>query len=723
MKKIFIILLAAILYSGNSFSQTKVEKIFKKENYFEVIQLLKEKEKELPLNFNEYEYLALSYFYNNDYSNAYIYFNKLIELKELSSINKFYYAHCLKSIGEENTSNIYLKKYYSEIGKNLDTYFEDLEAVKRLGNRYQIKNIKKLNSEYSDIVSSYSDGFIYFSSSRPNKLQAEKYKWNNQPFLDNFKMKKDSSIISFNEINTDYHDGDVSINKINDDVYYTSSKPDEKVFLKKDQVITTKIYRAIFDRGVLKTTLLLPFNSNDFSCKNPFVDYKNNRLYFSSNKPGGNGGFDIYYVDLNDPVVMHNLGPDTNSSGDEDFFFLDSNKNMFFSSNGFVGFGGKDVYTRIFDSSTSSYKRVMNVGLPLNSKYDDFAYKVIDGKLGLFSSNRKINESSGDDDIYSFIELIPLDLDKIIQSVSGTIKDVISNNGLVNAKIKITSDDGFEFNTTTDPDGKYNITELPGNKNFIITVEADRFVTKKVPFSTTSVKYDKLQKDILLDAAECLQLFSGQINNKDNNTPIAGVNVSFYDSSNKLIRSVKTDSNGYYEIYAPCGKTLLFKAELNENEDPYFAEYREYIETDNDWGKKHDKNIKLIPVDSRGLISDKDGNILIPTKPIYFAYNSSNIDNVSFEELDKVIALMIEHSKWKLIIESHSDMRGKDTYNLSLSNKRADSTKKYMVEKGIQSNRISCKGYGESKPLIDCLSKECSEEEHGINRRSDFIIK
>lgn len=723
MKNLLILLLAAIFYSGNSFGQTKVERIFKKENYYEVIQVLKEKEKENSLNFNEIEILALSYYYNNDYSSAYLYFNKYIELQDLSSQNKFYYAHCLKAIGDEFNSNIFLKKYYSEVGKNLDTYFEDLDAVKRLGNRYKIKNEKKVNSEYSDIVSSTVDGLLYFSSSRPNKLEAEKYKWNNQPFLDNFKMKKDSSVISFSELNTDYHDGDISINKINDDIYFTSSKPDEKVYLKKEQVITTKIYRAIFENGNLKKLILLPFNSNDYSCKNPYVDYKNGRLYFSSNKAGGNGGFDIYYVDINEPIVMKNLGSDTNSSGDEDFFFLDFEKNMFFSSNGYVGFGGKDIFTRIYDKSIDSYKRVMNVGLPLNSKYDDFAYKVSENKKGFFSSNRKTTEALGDDDIYSFIELIPLDLDKIVQTVSGTIKDVTSTLGISNAKVKFISEDGLEITTISDNQGKYEIIDLPGNKKYNIIVEADRFKNKSEPFFTTSVKYDKLLKDISLDAAECLQLFSGNIKDKNNVQILAGVNVSIFDSSNKLINIVKTDINGHYEIYAPCGKTLLFKADLNDNEDPYYAEYREYIETNNEWDKKHNKNIDLIPVDGRGLISDKNGNILIPTQPIYFAYNSTTIDTVSYEELDKVVALMKEYPKWKLIIESHSDMRGKDSYNLTLSIKRAESTKKYILEKGIEFGRIICKGFGETRPLIDCINKECSENELELNRRSEFIIK
>lgn len=725
MKKLFkLILITVTLCNGISYSQTKIERLFSRESYFDVITNLKEKEKELPLNYNEIEYLALSYYYNNDYSNAYIYFNKLINLKELTTQNKFYYAHCLKSIGSEDESNIYLKKYYTESNKDMDKYFEDLDAVKRLGNRYIIKNLSKINSEYSDIISSSSDGFIYFSSSRPNKAEADKYRWNNQPYLDNFIMKKDSSIHSFNELNTDYHDGDISINKINDDIYFTSSKPDSKVFLKKDQVITTKIYKATFDNTNLKSLELLPFNSNDFSCKNPFVDYKNNRLYFSSNKPGGIGGFDIYYVDIQNPIIMHNLGTDTNSISDEDFFFIDENKNMYFSSNGFVGFGGKDVYTRIYEPETQTYKRVMNVGLPINTNYDDFSFIVTKDKNGLFSSNRKNYESKGDDDIYTFLETIPLDLDKILQSVSGIVTDSVTNATIKNANIIYTDENSNEFKTVSDLNGNYKIENLLGNKKYNVNTQAERYNSKNEVFLTTSVKYDNLIKNIKLEPAECLQLYTGIITDKKTTNKLSGVKVSFYDSSNNLISSVKTDNNGFYEIYAPCGKTLLYKADLNDVENPpYYAEYREYIETGKDWGKKNDKNVELIPVDSRGLISDKFGNIMIPTKPIYFAYNSAVVEKESEIELDKVVSLMKEHSNWKLIVESHSDMRGNDDYNLILSNKRAESTKKYMVSKGLESLRISCKGYGESKPLLDCYSKECSEEEHGINRRSDFIIK
>lgn len=243
MKKKLILILIAALSSISIYSQTKIEKLFKRESYFEVIENLKDKEKTNILNYNECELLALSYYYNNDFSNAYVYFTKYLEAKPLSTKNKFYYSHCLRAIGNEAESNKILIDYYKESGKNLDKYFEDFEAVKRLGNRYSIKNEAKLNTEYSDIFGTSIEEMIYFSSTRPNGLENEKFKWNGQPYLDIFQMKKDSSIVSFNDINSEYHDGDISINRMNDDVYFTSSKPDPNLFLKKDQVITTKIYK------------------------------------------------------------------------------------------------------------------------------------------------------------------------------------------------------------------------------------------------------------------------------------------------------------------------------------------------------------------------------------------------------------------------------------------------------------------------------------------------
>ncbi|NJM79688.1 MAG: OmpA family protein [Flavobacterium sp.] len=221
----------------------------------------------------------------------------------------------------------------------------------------------------------------------------------------------------------------------------------------------------------------------------------------------------------------------------------------------------------------------------------------------------------------------------------------------------------------------------------------------------------------------CMQHYKGVIINNKTNLPLENVLVLLQDSKSKYKVSTKTNDKGIYEISFPCDKLLIFKASLEESTEPYYAEYNEFIETDKEYNKNHNKNISLMPVNSRGLISDKNGNILIPTNPIYFKYNSDEIESNSFIELDKVGKMLLEHPEWILYIEAHSDIRGSDSYNLSLSNKRANKTKEYLVKFGINLNSIKSKGFGESKPLINCENKECGEEEHAINRRSEFIIK
>lgn len=703
----------------SSFSQTKTEKLFSKENYYSVIEILKEKEKASSLNLNESELLALSYYYNNDYAAAYPYFEKISKSEMYAIKNKFFFSHCLKAMGNQDLSNKLLKEYFSSNNLSYDKNFDDMDTHKKLGDRYVIENMNKINTEYSDMFSSLHNENLYYSSTKPVLLETTKYKWNDQPFLDNYIFNiKDEKKQTLSSINSEVHDSDVSINKFNDVIYFTSSRIEDNIYLKKNETIQTKIYQASFDNNKLSELICLPFNSNTYSCKTPFIDADLKRLYFSSNKPGGFGGFDIYYIELNNPTEMINLGKEINTINDEINYYME-NKTIYFSSNGYVGYGGFDIYCKAFNSETNTYSRVMNVGTPVNTSSDDFGYKVIENK-GYFTSNRK--GGKGDDDIYKFTVTKPLELDKIIQYLKGVVYDSKTNQPITNAKIIVKGNENNIVEITTDNNGAYN-TELIGNKKYNLNTSAPLYKSSDISLSTNSIKYETVIQDILLEMSECRQKFSGNITNRDTSDKMKNVSVKLIDTNNKVVASTTTNENGDYIIYAPCNQTLLFSAGLDNEQAPYYAEYQEYIETDGTYNKEHIKNIQIIPVDSRGLISDKNGNILIPTKPIYFAYNSAVVENVSITELDKVSKLLYEHPSWKLIIESHSDIRGTDKYNLSLSTKRAESTKMYLIKTGISSNRIISKGFGESKPLLDCVTKECTEEEHSINRRSEFIIK
>jgi outer membrane protein OmpA-like peptidoglycan-associated protein len=138
----------------------------------------------------------------------------------------------------------------------------------------------------------------------------------------------------------------------------------------------------------------------------------------------------------------------------------------------------------------------------------------------------------------------------------------------------------------------------------------------------------------------------------------------------------------------------------------------------------HNMIIEMTPKEKdTDLIIVKNNRKVFNLKPIYFDFDKWNVRNDSKKELDILISELNKYPKITLLIESHTDSRGTDSYNKNLSSKRAKSTLNYLVEKGINKNRLKSKGFGESNPVIRCIStRKCSENEHQKNRRSEFVI-
>src|SRR5690606_12130384 len=116
-------------------------------------------------------------------------------------------------------------------------------------------------------------------------------------------------------------------------------------------------------------------------------------------------------------------------------------------------------------------------------------------------------------------------------------------------------------------------------------------------------------------------------------------------------------------------------------------------------------------------ITDKE----VLLDPIFFAFNKSDITQQGAEELNKLVTVMNNYPEMEILVKSHTDSKGSASYNLSLSEKRAQATVDYIVSKGISKNRISGQGFGESEPKIDC-GDDCTKEQDAQNRRSEFLI-
>lgn len=131
------------------------------------------------------------------------------------------------------------------------------------------------------------------------------------------------------------------------------------------------------------------------------------------------------------------------------------------------------------------------------------------------------------------------------------------------------------------------------------------------------------------------------------------------------------------------------------------------------------KNIELIT--TAPVIAKVEDKMRIVLENIYFDFNKYNVKEESTISLNKVMIVLQKHPEMKLSINAHTDNKGRDSYNLNLSNKRAESAVKYLIKNGISKDRLVSKGYGESKPLIDCKT-ECSDKDLQANRRVEFVI-
>ena len=212
------------------------------------------------------------------------------------------------------------------------------------------------------------------------------------------------------------------------------------------------------------------------------------------------------------------------------------------------------------------------------------------------------------------------------------------------------------------------------------------------------------------NAEPCLQKIEGIARDAKTNELLAGVEVKLINSSGKIIATVMTTVTGAYEFDADCDKSYTV---LGSKKD-YKDDLKKVVTTFED-GKVNKADLFLIP-----LI---DNNQIV-INPIFFDFDKWNIRTDAEYELEHIVDVMRAHPEMVIKIESHTDSRGSDNYNMKLSDRRAKSTRDYILSRGISAERIeSAIGYGESQLLNKCSNGvKCSSEEHQLNRRSYFYI-
>lgn len=216
----------------------------------------------------------------------------------------------------------------------------------------------------------------------------------------------------------------------------------------------------------------------------------------------------------------------------------------------------------------------------------------------------------------------------------------------------------------------------------------------------------------------CNQNISGMTIDRKTKRPLSDVTILAYNAYNDILGETKSNFEGKYAIAVPCGKaTKMIAAKPNYSSDEKNVEIGNQNE-----GEVRDVNFELSNYDD--LVVKKKGVEKVDVAPIYFDYDKFDISPLAVEELTKVVFIMQKFPNIRIKIESHTDSRGKDAYNLKLSDNRAKATRDYLVSQNIDAGRIeSAIGYGETRLINKCKNGvKCSEDEHILNRRSDFII-
>lgn len=192
------------------------------------------------------------------------------------------------------------------------------------------------------------------------------------------------------------------------------------------------------------------------------------------------------------------------------------------------------------------------------------------------------------------------------------------------------------------------------------------------------------------------------------NEPISGARLDLFDAFENKLKSQTTGTDGTSLLTADCSQKHVVQA--------FMAGYENnFVTVDSSKDSEVNVRIALRPI---GDIVDGD---TVKLNPILFDFDKHNIKPQAAFELDKLVELMKENPEMVIKVDSHTDNRGSDSYNMVLSDRRAKSTVQYVISKGIAKDRISGKGLGESQPAVDC-GANCSEAQHQENRRSEFTV-
>lgn len=539
----------------------------------------------------------------------------------------------------------------NELGSTLIK--ENLKCVKRIQEcengklmlampyKHTIENIgKNVNTsfpEYTPAITADNKTMV-FTSRRQGGTTDKKDK-DNQFFEDVWMVKVDKN----NQWGTPINIG-APINSSSHDACVSISPDGKSMFLYKTNN-GGDIYFSEYKEG--KWTTPTPFKPVNSPYKEPSITITadGKTIYFSSDRPGGLGGLDIYRIikdkdgEWGEPI---NLGSSVNTEYDEDSPFISyDGYTLYFSSTGHHGMGGYDIFSTAYDGKKKMWKTPLNLGYPINSPDDDIYYVITgDKKTAYYASAKK--DGYGDKDIY----VVKMDSSYITKPLPALAIGQKPDEYI--AKIEETKKSAGSSTSAPATLAKAGISHT----KLIIKV-TDAATRKPLSAKISIKKIHTLDIPIILT------------------TPGNG------------IIDIKLEDGYDYALDVQADGYIFYSDNLDLIKVYKDQDYIENIEL-----YKPEKGRKII------------------LKNVFYESGSASLQEDSFDELRVLKDFLVKNPSIKVEIAGHTDNIGQFSTNLSLSEARAYGIYKTLVKWGIPENRMRYKGYGETKPIASNATPE-----------------
>lgn len=605
--------------------------------------------------------LGDSYFFNAQYEKAHSYYTQLLEEfpEEMDANYYFRLSQTSRAIGEYEKSEEMLGHYraMNSLSQEEDPYFS-------LSN--QLARVKENSERYKLRFFPYNTHFSEFAPS-----------FNRGKLI--FASDRDTG--NFARYRHTWNQRDFL------DLYQVDlRKPDSLAFEGK---FAPELNSRLHESSTAFTSdgQTVYFSRNAFSKGRPEKDANGVirlKMYRANRTEDGQWGI-IEDLPFNSPdysVAHPALSPDE--------------KQLYFASNRAGGYGSTDLYV-IDIKDDGTFGPMTNLGPYINTQgRETFPFVTVDSIL-YFASDGQF--SLGGLDV--FATRIKPAYDQPVHNVGSPVNSRHDDFGLIIDSAK----EGFF--ATNRPDHPLTADKMkewsrPNPKSM------------KISGDDNIIAFTEL-RPLIFDCR-----VTGQVRDRLNRRPLAGVLIEVVNDREERIDTVRTDSLGRYSALLYCNRGNFIRGSLEG-----YVPSEEFLRTPRDPLTTVDlfleRDIVTLPVDTPE--QEADLAKLLALNTIYFDLNKYNIRPDAEVEIQKVIALLRKFPKLKIRVVSHTDSRGLASYNLWLSQKRAESTVAYMAKEGIDESRLLSLGKGEEEILNGCVDGvRCSREEHQLNRRSEFLV-